>query len=418
MAKTGEELFAERTARVDAAVQLQVPDQVPIMLFFNFFACRYAGITYEDAFYDLDKWLAANQKAIVDFEPDLYFQPNAAVFTSGKVHEILGNTQIKWPGHGLGPNLTFQFVEGEYMKAEEYDAFLDDPSDFSVRTYLPRIFTALEGLSALPPLKFMLVGYAGAPMMCGIMSLPPVADAFRALNEASLESLRWTAGYMEFDNRMASMGYPVSTSAITLAPFDVVSDFMRGMRGAMLDMYRCPDKLTAAQEKLLPTLIESAVTQAQMGKNNRVFIPLHRGADGFMSLEQFETFYWPGLKALILKLIDAGLTPCPLFEGHYDRRLEYLRELPAGKVVGMFDRTDLFRAKEIIGDTMCILGGMPLSLLQTGTPEQVREHTRKVIEGVGRDGGFIMGSNTILDEAKPELVRAWVDATREYGRYG
>jgi uroporphyrinogen-III decarboxylase len=83
----------------------------------------------------------------------------------------------------------------------------------------------------------------------------------------------------------------------------------------------------------------------------------------------------------------------------------------------MFDRTDLFRAKEIIGDTMCILGGMPLSLLQTGTPEQVREHTKKVIEEVGKDGGFIMGSNTILDEAKPELVRAWMDATMEYGQY-
>jgi len=417
MAKTGEELFAERSKRVDDAVQLKVPDRVPIMLFFNFFAARYAGITYEDAFYEQGKWLAANEKAVVDFKPDLYFQPNAAVFTSGKVHEILGNTQIKWPGHGVGPNTTFQFVEGEYMKAEEYDAFLDDPSDFSVRTYLPRIFSNLEGLSALPDFKFMLVGYAGAPMMCGILALPPIADALQALNEASLESIRWTAGYMEFDNKMAAMGFPVSTSAITLAPFDVISDFMRGMRGAMLDMYRCPDKLVAVQEKLLPTLIGAAVAQAQIGKNSRVFIPLHRGADGFMSLEQFESFYWPGLKALIMGLIDAGLTPCPLFEGAYDQRLEYLNELPAGKVVGMFDRSDLFRAKEVVGDNMCILGGMPLSLLQTGTIEQVKEHTKKVIEAVGKDGGFIMSSNTVLDEAKPELVRAWVDATREYGQY-
>jgi hypothetical protein len=417
MAKTEEELFAERSQRVDDAAQLKVPDRVPILLFFNFFAARYAGITYEEAFYNQDKWLAANEKCIVDYEPDLYFQPSAAIFTSGKVHEILGNTQIKWPGHGLGPNITFQFVEGEYMKAEEYDAFLDDPSDFSIRTYLPRIFTALEGLSALPPFKFMLIGYAGAPMMSGIIALPPIADALRALNEASLESIRWTAGYMEFDNKMAAMGFPVSTAAITLAPFDVVSDFMRGMRGTMLDMYRCPDKLMATQEKILPTLIGAAVQQAQLGNNKRIFIPLHRGADGFMSLEQFETFYWPGLKALMMGLIDAGLTPCPFFEGHYDQRLEYLKELPAGKVVGMFDRTDLFRAKEIIGDTMCILGGMPLSLLQTGTPEQVKEHTRKVIDEVGKDGGFIMGSNTILDEAKPELLRAWVDATMEYGQY-
>jgi hypothetical protein len=417
MARTEEELFAERSKRIDAAVRLETPDRVPILMFFSFFACRYEGITYEEAFYDQDKWLAATEKAIVDYQPDLYFQPSGAIFTSGKVHEILGNKQIKWPGHGLGPNTPFQFVEGEYVKAEEYDAFLDDPSDFTIRTYLPRIFTALEGLSALPPFKFMLAGYAGAPMMSGIISLPPIADALRALNEASLVSLQWTAGYMEFDNRMAAAGYPVSTSAIAVAPFDVISDFMRGMRGAMLDMYRCPDKLVAAQEKILPTLIGAAATMAQMGNNNRVFIPLHRGADGFMSLEQFERFYWPGLKALILGLIDLGLTPCPFFEGKYDQRLEYLKELPAGKVVGMFDHSDLFKAKEVIGDTMCIVGGMPLSLLQTGTPEQVRGLTRKLCEEVGEGGGFIMSSSTVLDEAKPELVRAWVDATREYGQH-
>ena len=58
---------------------------------------------------------------------------------------------------------------------------------------------------------------------------------------------------------------------------------------------------------------------------------LHRGADGFMSLNQFETFYWPGLKKIILALIDAGLTPFVFFEGDFTSRLEYLTELPKGK---------------------------------------------------------------------------------------
>jgi uroporphyrinogen-III decarboxylase len=136
-----------------------------------------------------------------------------------------------------------------------------------------------------------------------------------------------------------------------------------------------------------------------------------------MSDEQFETFYWPGLKALILALIDAGLTPGPFFEGGYNQRLRYLKELPAGTIMGLFDRSDLVRVKEVLGDTMCIVGGMPISLLQAGTPEQVREETRKVIETVGRDGGLIMSTNSVLDEADPELVRVWVEATREYGVY-
>ena len=84
----------------------------------------------------------------------------------------------------------------------------------------------------------------------------------------------------------------------------------------------------------------------------------------------------------------------------------------------MFDKTDLVKARQAIGDVMCIAGGMQVSLLQSGTPEQVEEHTRMMIETVGSDGGFIMTSNTILDDAKPELLRAWVDATLKYGVYG
>jgi len=211
--------------------------------------------------------------------------------------------------------------------------------------------------------------------------------------------------------------FPAFSTAITLAPFDVISDMLRGMRGAMLDMYRCPDKLVAAQEKLLPLLVETAVTQARMSGNPRVFIPMHRGADGFMSLEQFDRFYWPCFKDLVESLIAEGLVPCPFFEGTYDQRMHYLAKLPPGKIMGMFDRSDLFKAKEVIGEVMCIAGDMPLSLLQAGNAELVKEYARKLIDVVGRDGGFIMSSNTVLDEADPELVKVWVEFTMEYGSY-
>ena len=416
MSKTPTELYAARMKRINDAIQLKVPDRVPMLLPFHLFPARYAGITYEQAFYDLDLWLAAMEKAITDFEPDLYYQPGTAISTSGAVHEALGNRQIKWPGHGVAPGLPFQFVEGEYMKADEYDAFLDDPSDYAIRTYMPRIFGALGGLGMLPSLRAPLLGYAAAGMT-GILAIPPIAAALEALAQASKEAVRWTMAYGEFEGKMNARGFPAYSASVALAPFDVISDMLRGMRGAMLDMYRRPDKLLAAQEKLLPMLIGAAIANAQMSGNPRVFIPLHRGADGFMSPQQFETFYWPGLKALLVALIEAGLTPCPFFEGTYTQRLEYLRELPPGKILGMFDRTDLVKAKQVLGDVMCIAGDMPLSLLQTGTPEQVRAYSKRLIDDVGKGGGFIMSANTVLDEADPGLVKVWSDFTKEYGVY-
>ena len=98
-----------------------------------------------------------------------------------------------------------------------------------------------------------------------------------------------------------------------------------------------------------------AIATARMTGASRVFIPLHRGADGFMSLKQFEKFYWPTLKGLLIGLIDAGLTPCPFFEGNYDSRLEYLLEIPKGKMLGYFDASDIFKVKEILGGHLCIM---------------------------------------------------------------
>jgi len=144
---------------------------------------------------------------------------------------------------------------------------------------------------------------------------------------------------------------------------------------------------------------------------------LHRGSDGFMSLKQFEKFYWPGLKTVVLSVIDAGQIPFIFFEGCWDQRLEYLRELPQGKILGLFDCTDLFKAKEIIGDTMCICGGIPASLLQTGPPEKIEDLVKRLIKEVGKDGGYIMGPSTVMDDAKPELVKVWVEATKKYGDY-
>ena len=416
MAKTPEELLSERTKRVNDAIELKVPDRVPHFLCLHQFPAKYAGITLGEAWYNLDKWIAAFEKTVVDFAPDLYMPPDSGIFTGGRVHEILGNKQIKWPGYNLRPDVGFQFVEGEYTSVDEYKAFLHDPSDFIVRQYLPRVFGALEGLSLLPPLSALSMGYVGAAMV-GILAVPPVAAAFEALTKAAAEAAQWSAAYGALKQKLAGLGFVAWNGAVAVPPFDIVSDFLRGMRGAMLDMYRHPEELLAVQDKVLPMLIQSAVANCAMSGNPRVFIALHRGADGFMSLEQFETFYWPSFKALVLGLIEAGLTPCPFFEGVYDQRLEYLRELPKGKIMGLFDRTDLVKAKEIIGDTMCISGGMPVSLLQTGTPEQVVEQTRKVIDTVGKDGGFIMASNTVLDDARPDLIKVWVDATRKYGGY-
>ena len=185
----------------------------------------------------------------------------------------------------------------------------------------------------------------------------------------------------------------------------------------MLDMYRRPDKLIKATEKILPMQLQGGVFIAKRSKNPRVLIPLHKGGDGFMSLEQFKTFYWPTLREIITELIDEGLTPCLLIEGNFTSRLEVMRDIPKGKAIYHFELTDIFKAKEVLGDIACIRGGVPSSLLCTGTAQDVKDYCKKLIDVVGRGGGFIMDAGVIIDEAKPENIKAMVDFTNEYGIY-
>jgi uroporphyrinogen-III decarboxylase len=185
----------------------------------------------------------------------------------------------------------------------------------------------------------------------------------------------------------------------------------------MLDMFRHPEKILEACESLLPLITESVLAAARRAGDHRVFIPLHRGADGFMSLEQFKIFYWPTLKRLIVTLVDEGLTPCPFFEGKYAGRLEHLLELPRGKVLGHFDATDLSLVKEVLGGHLCIRGNVPSSLLCLGTPDDVTAHCRRLIDIAGKGGGFILSPRSSIDEARPENVKAMIDSAKLYGAY-
>jgi uroporphyrinogen-III decarboxylase len=133
-----------------------------------------------------------------------------------------------------------------------------------------------------------------------------------------------------------------------------------------------------------------------------------------MSRKQFEKFYWPGLKKAMLKTIELGYIPMPFCEGAYGDRLEYFLEMPKGKVVVLLDLTDMFRAKDILKDHSCLMGNVPASLLQIGTPQDVDNYCKKIIEVCGKGGGFILSHGSSIDEAKPENIRTMIESVKKY----
>ncbi len=264
----------------DAVLMEKVPDRVPIFMFGTFMQPDIYGITPYESMYDTKKLISAHRKFLVDFKPDYYLPP---IFGGlGKVFEILDYKQYKWPGHGVSKESVYQTLEGEYMLPEDYEALIEDPTNFWLRTYLPRICGALEPLKdigaftdiwELPFISTSMVPFG----------IPDVQNAFKALLEAGNEAMAWIEEIGAFELEARGMGIPCVVAGASKAPFDILGDTLRGTRAMAIDMYRRPEMILKAVEKITPIYVKQGVNSANFQGNPIVFIPLHKGADGFMS---------------------------------------------------------------------------------------------------------------------------------------
>ena len=408
-----EKLYKERVTRFIKAFTLQKPDRVPCMLPTGFYAAAYAGTNLGTVMYDYDEMKRAWRKTLHEFEADAYVAP--ALVPPGRSLDAVDYKLYKWPGHGLAKNvLSYQAVEGEWMKPSEYDALIRDPSDFWLRTYLPRIFGAFSAFGQMSP----WTAFEEIPSTAFLsFGNPAVQAGFNALMQAGTESLKWFGAVAEIMAESLAMGFPGTMSGLAKAPFDTLGDTLRGTQGVMMDMFQRPQKVQEAMERLVPIHTTAAINAVANAVAPVIIMPLHKGADTFMSMKQYETFYWPTFKKVVMALVNEGIVPVLFAEGSYNKRLDIIGDFPKGSVVWYFDQTDIFEAKKRIGDKLCIMGNVPSSMIMTGTPQQVKEHCRKLIEVCGKGGGYVLAGGANVDEGNPENLRAMMAAAKEYGVY-
>jgi hypothetical protein len=406
--------YKVRAQRIVDVLNVEEPDRVPISLPVGNLPLNLYGVSMHEVMYDIEKGIEAYRAFNEKYSEELdYFAiPFAA---PAKAFEILEYKLYAWPGHGLSIHAPgYQFVEGEYMKVEEYDDLIRDPSDFWLRTYLPRIFGSFESFRMLAPLPD-IIEIPTAQLMP--LALPQIQDSFQRLIDAGKEIQKRNQISAKLMGFGPAHGFPSTMGIINVAPFDAIGDTLRGTRGIMMDISRHPDKLLEAIDVMTELTIHSILHNPVISKMLTVIFPLHKGADGWMSAKQFETFYWPSLKKVMDALIQEGII-CMLFaEGGYNTRLETVTDFPKGSVVWWFDQTDMLKAKKILGSKFCIQGNVPSSLIVTGSPSDVKQRCRKLIEDCGPGGGYILAAGCVPDDPKLESLQAMVSAVKEYGVY-
>ena len=410
-----EKVYKERVTRILNAQLLKEPDRVPVILPSGFFPAYYTGGNLKKVMYDYQELYRSWTKFREDFYDDMDDFGGPALIFSGPALEIIQYKAYKWPGHGLADDVnTYQYVEEAYMKADEYDAWMKDPADFAFRVMVPREVGSLAALKNFPPLSSLM----SMPMMLSYpFARQEIRAAFQSLIEAGKELEKRQEIGMAFSKETVAAGFPAARGGLAAAPFDVIADFLRGTQGVIMDMFRQPDKLLEAIDMITGQTIERTIAMVNLSGGFTVSFPLHKGDDTFMSDKQFEKFYWPSLKKVIDALIDEGIMVSLFAEGRYNRRLEYIKDFPRGWVMWQFDQTDMANAKRIVGPTCCISGNVPSSIMLTGTAQEVKKYCRDLIETCAPGGGYILSGGASATEARPENLRAMMEAAREYGIY-
>lgn len=105
----------------------------------------------------------------------------------------------------------------------------------------------------------------------------------------------------------------------------------------------------------------------------------------------------------------------PLIEDFIEIGIDILNPIQtsAGKMA------DLVSLKAKYGDRIVFCGAVDTHrLLPSGTPEEVRQEVKRIIQALGPGGGFMLGAvHTVMDDVPAENILAMVDALEEFGQY-
>ena len=393
-----EQLYQERLNRYITAMRNEKPDMIPIRPFVAEFTAKYAGYTCQEVAHDYNKAFEAAIKTAKDFGWEAVV-PNMVYVWTG-LAQAVGLRYYGIPGIGIPHTTGFNYIEPPedqaWMREDEYDALIDDPTAFLYNVWLPRVSTEVSKIGGPSTYRNNLSFVKGAmAMLSYFYAFGPQIARLRS-----------------------ECGTASAIAGIFKAPFDILADKLRGYVGLTMDIATQPDKVLKACEALMPHLCAVGLGTADPSKQVPIGFWMHRGCVPFINPKTFASHNWPTLKPIIEEFWKNGHQTLFYAEGKWHHHFDAFRELPDRSIVFHCDQDDVFHAHRKLHDKFALSGGIPNVLLSYGKPEEVRAFCRRVIDEVARDGGYIMDAGAIMqDDTSVENIRVMTDTTREHGVY-
>lgn len=362
-------LFEQRRNRILRAITLQKPDRIPVVL-------EYAGFAARITLTPLSQYSKTISKSVEVMIRAFHMIGDADAINYGLYSpyglSYLWMSKVKVPGVDLPEDAACQVVESKLLLAEDYDQILSE-------------------------------------------GWPPFFQDFmktRVLGGVSTGLLPFGQPWMDIKAAWAAHGIPVLSGGAVSLPFELLCG-ARSLTEFFTDLLDLPDKVQRVMDVIMPHVVDPACKQARASGLPAVWIGGWRGASNMISPALWERFVWPYLERAVHEVIASGLIPILHLDSDWTRDLPYFRSLPAGKCVLATDgQTDLFKAKKILGDRMCLMGDVPAAMLAFGKPDEIREYCRKLIRSLGPEGYILHSGCDIPMDAQLANVQTMVSAVK------
>jgi len=182
------------------------------------------------------------------------------------------------------------------------------------------------------------------------------------------------------------------------------------------DLYYQPEIL----EKVLPVInrevIERLVNTVEETGCKAILIGEERCSGFYYPMEIFEKYWWPYTVEIVDAMWSRGVVTVFHLDTDFGKNLPYWKQLPKGSYVLQLDSTtDIFAAKQALGNHAMFWGDVPPAMQAIGTPEEIEAYVKKLIDEVGYEGGYILGVGcNVVPNCKPENFRAMIETGKHY----
>lgn len=365
--------FEERLARIRKAVALEPVDKIPVAPCANAYWARAQGLTLSEYFESPEKTCTTNINAILELG-DVDATQNEIYNPYLLPGQWLNKVAV--PGKELGHDDMWQMVEKENVTQEDYKQILEIGFEPWLQDFLKE--------------------------RCG---------------DSEGELVKW--GFYDYlktaKERFTAAGIPCIADFLLITPFEFLCGGRTLEAFFMDDLMDEPELVEKVFEKIMEYTIPKYRSMMEAMHPAGVWIGGWRTSPDLLNDELWERFVWPYFKIYADLCFEYDVIPLFHLDSCWDRKLDRFREFPPKKcIMGLDSKTDIRKAKQAVGDMMCLLGDVPPELSAYGTPEQVAAYVTSLLDDVGPEGIIISTGCDIPSDAKKANVQAMVDTANHY----